>query len=449
MTERQVRYCTSEDGTQIAYCTEGAGPALVICPYFFETFARDDDGLPTWPALLRKIGAGRQVVRFDMRGSGLSQRDGVQISQQAYVADIAAVVKAAGLERFDLMAWAISSPPGIQFAAEHQDQIERLVLYSAFVRATDVMPDEALRGLAALCRTNWPMAAQTFVDMSMRQEAPDIAMHQASIFREALSGDILAQSLELQYDLEPEARSLKMPTLVLHRVAEGAIPFMASQRLASFIPNARLAPLRGTINYPALGDWESIADAIDTFLKEGRAPAPEAAPPEEPSGFRTILFTDVVGHTAMMQRLGDEAGRRVLREHERITREALRGHGGSEVKTMGDGFMASFSSVTRALECAIALQRAFALDGESAGEPIQVRVGLNAGEPIAEDDDLFGTAVILAARIAAQAGANEILVSEAVRQIVAGKRFLFADRGETALRGFEDPVRVYEVNWRD
>ncbi len=132
-----------------------------------------------------------------------------------------------------------------------------------------------------------------------------------------------------------------------------------------------------------------------------------------------------------------------------MVREALNAHGGSEVKTMGDGFMASFSSATKALECAIAMQRAFAAHNESAEEPILVRVGLNAGEPIAEEKDLFGTAVNLAARIAAKAAAVEVLTSDTVRGLVAGKKFLFADRGETAMRGFEDPVRLYELSWRE
>ena len=121
---------------------------------------------------------------------------------------------------------------------------------------------------------------------------------------------------------------------------------------------------------------------------------------------------------------------------------------------MGDGFMAFFTSASKALECAIAIQRALAAHNESAEEPIKVRVGLNAGEPIAEDDpggrgDLFGTAVNMAARIASKAEGGEILVSDVVRQLVAGKKFMFNDRGETEMRGFEDPVRVYEVRWRE
>ncbi len=132
-----------------------------------------------------------------------------------------------------------------------------------------------------------------------------------------------------------------------------------------------------------------------------------------------------------------------------MVREALKAHGGSEVKTMGDGFMASFSSATKGLECAIAMQRAFAQHNESAQEPISVRIGLNAGEPIAEDDDLYGTAVNMAARIAAEAEAGTILASDVVRQLVAGKDILFADRGEANLKGFDEPVGLFEVRWRE
>jgi adenylate cyclase len=154
----------------------------------------------------------------------------------------------------------------------------------------------------------------------------------------------------------------------------------------------------------------------------------------------------------MMRRLGDEKGREVLREHETITRDVLKSHGGTEVKTMGDGFMASFGSVTKAVECAVAFQKAF--DQRNAGvgahhdEPLQVRCGLNAGEPIEDEGDLFGSSVILASRIASKAQGGEILASLAVRELSAGKGFLFADLGDHDLRGFEDPVRVFEVTWR-
>ena len=170
-------------------------------------------------------------------------------------------------------------------------------------------------------------------------------------------------------------------------------------------------------------------------------------------------MTDVEGSTALTQRLGDARAREVLRQHERIVREALKAHGGSELKTMGDGFMASFSSATRALESAIAMQRGFAAwneaqaarpsTGSARAEEIRVRIGLNAGEPVAEDEDLFGTAVNLAARICGHAQAGQILASNVVQELAAGKGFVFTDQGEADLKGFDKPVRLYGVRWEE
>lgn len=207
----------------------------------------------------------------------------------------------------------------------------------------------------------------------------------------------------------------------------------------------------------ATDDTMKIVRAIGELLGTGTSAArPQAAPATRGvhSGVRTILFTDIVGHTEMMARLGDGRGREVLREHERITRDVLKAHGGDEVKSMGDGFMASFSSVAGAVECAVALQRAFEKRNRQSeignrGEALHIRIGLNAGEPIEEGGDFFGATVIMASRIAAQASVSEILASDVVRGLCSGKGFLFADRGENVLRGFEDPVRLYEVRWAE
>jgi adenylate cyclase len=241
---------------------------------------------------------------------------------------------------------------------------------------------------------------------------------------------------------------VKPATLVLHRRQFRMADIGLARELASKIPDARLAVLEGTSVAPYMDDTERAAKTIDEFLGEGEEAA-TAAEPLAKEDIHTILFTDVEGSTALTQRLGDATARDLLRQHERIVRDALKSYGGSEVKTLGDGFMTSFSSATRALECAIAMQRAFAEHNQSAPEPIRVRVGLNAGEPIAEEDDLYGTAVNLAARIAAKAKGGEILASDVVRGLVAGKDFPFADRGRRKLRGFEEPVRLFEVRWRE
>jgi adenylate cyclase len=244
---------------------------------------------------------------------------------------------------------------------------------------------------------------------------------------------------------------VRSPTLILQRREVAAVPGVeVAKGLASGIPDARLVLLEGAALFPWVGDMEAVLAAIDEFLGEAEpAPTARGAPSREPGGFVTILFTDVEGSTALTERLGDAKARVVLRNHERIVREALRAHGGAEVKAMGDGFMASFSSATRGLECAIAMQRAFAANNEENPDtPIRVRMGLNAGEPVAEDEDLFGTAVQVAARVCAHAQPCQILASNVVQELAAGKGFAFSDQGEAALKGLDKPVRLYELHWQ-
>jgi class 3 adenylate cyclase len=287
--------------------------------------------------------------------------------------------------------------------------------------------------------------------------AGEEARRTAAFMRECAAPEavVAAMAALWQADVTPFLSQINSPTLVLHRREVASVEMAAAKAYASGIPGARLVLLEGDSVLPWVGDMEAALQAIDDFLGEGEE-APAVGEPPAAGAFRTILFTDVEGSTALTERLGDARAREVLREHERIVREALRAHGGAEVKALGDGFMASFSSATRALECAIAMQMAFAewnearpSTGSGRAEQIKVRIGLNAGEPIAEAEDLFGTAVNMAARIAARAEGGEILASDVVRQLVAGKGFLFSDRGEVELKGFEEPVRLYEVRWRE
>ena len=169
-----------------------------------------------------------------------------------------------------------------------------------------------------------------------------------------------------------------------------------------------------------------------------------------PSGPLTILFTDMESSTALTRQLGDAAAQEVRRTHNEIVRTALSANDGTEIKHTGDGIMASFSTASSALNCAIAIQRSVAAHKEEHSDsPLGIYIGLNAGEPIAEDDDLFGTSVDLAARICDHAEPGQIIASDVVRQLAAGKDFLFADLGETELRGFEDPVKLWELRWQE
>jgi class 3 adenylate cyclase len=173
-------------------------------------------------------------------------------------------------------------------------------------------------------------------------------------------------------------------------------------------------------------------------------------PPGEPYveiAFRTILFTDIVQSTSMTARLGDARAMLVLRAHDDVVRRAIRAHGGSEVKHTGDGLMAAFRSVAGAIGSAVEIQQRLAELDAQAGEPVQVRIGMAAGEPVTERGDLFGATVQLAARLCAKATPGSILVAGAVHDLALGKGFAFRARGRLRLKGFESPMTSYEVLW--
>jgi class 3 adenylate cyclase len=193
----------------------------------------------------------------------------------------------------------------------------------------------------------------------------------------------------------------------------------------------------------------SVEELLGT-ADEAPAWTPDStAPPPAESAFRTILFTDMEGSTLLTQRLGDADAMNVIRAHDAVIRDALHTYGGQEVKHTGDGIMACFGSSARAVESAVYMQQRFDEHNVPGHEtPIHVRIGMGAGEPVEEGCDFFGAAVQLAARICGHADPGQILVPNVVRELCIGKRFSFTDRGETVLKGFEDPVRVYEVPWR-
>jgi len=450
--EPRIQYAQTTDGVSIAFWAVGEGMPLVHLPLYFSHIQAEWELLECrrW---YERLAQKRKLVRYDTRGFGLSERNVTDFTVDALVLDVEAVVDRLGLERFALIGLQHSGPVAIAYAARHPEQVSHLLLWYAYARASDWLRPPRVLAVRALVDKDWDVFTETAAHTLLGWSAGEPARRYAALIRDSVSSEFL-QAVAIptlnKVDVAPLLPQVSAPTLVLQRRRYEVDVDMA-RGLASRIPDARLALLEGESGAPYLGDVEAVLQAIDDFLGEGEEAAAAPAEPAAPGGLRTVLFTDIVGHTAIMRRLGDEKGREVLREHERITREALKHHGGTEVKTMGDGFLASFSSVTRAVECAIALQQAFAAHNAAQAEPVEapvrVRIGLSAGEPIEEEGDIFGETVILAARVAAKAEGGEILASLAVRELCAGKGFLFADRGETALRGFEDPVRLYQVRW--
>ena len=453
--EREVRYCTTEDGVRIAYCVEGEGPPLILSPMWISPMillGYDED----YAQFLRRLGERRQLVLIDQRGTGASDRDVGDFSRAALVKDVKAVADHLALRRVSLFSIDIGCRVALEFASRYPDRVSRVALYAPSVNAVYMMTEEARSGLVNLIRGGWQLASQIFPLMIMPGVSGESQKRFFLALRESCTAEVAAAWLEACFDddLSSVASQVQAETLVLHGRGDTAAPFESGRKLAALLPNSRIVSLKRRVHAPYIGDTTEILDALGQFLPARRVRKALKIREEAPSGLRTVLFTDLVGHTEMMQRLGDEQGRAVLREHERITRQVLKDHGGKEIKTDGDSFMVSFASVSAAVECAVTLQRAFAEYSESAEEPIVVRMGLNAGEPIEEEgpdgrSDLFGATVILASRIAAKAEGGEILVADTVRGLCSGKGFLFSDRGEFVAKGFEEPVRVYEVRWRE
>jgi len=437
MAEPRIQYAKTSDGVSIAFTVMGQGVPFVYVDSFshFLLFWRS----PAYQPWLHGLADRYQLVLYDPRGTGLSQRGLTEYTAEMPLMDLEAVVDQLALDRFVVFAMYNQAQGAVAYAVKNAGRVAGLILWGGYVRW-----DPRERTLLSIAETNWEFFLQSIAQTFNWLEPAEVRAYVDVLRQCATQVDfikILRAGTTANSDLENLLPDLRTPTLVLHPKELTIVKAEAAVRLASLISDARLVLLDGPNAIPTGDLAEPTLRVVTEFVEEVTGCEPRS---ELPAGaFRTVLFTDLVGHTEMMQRLGDEKGRDVLREHESITRDVLKQHGGTEVKTMGDGFMASFGSVTKAVECAVALQRAFA---GRRGEPLAIRVGLNAGEPIEEDGDLFGATVILASRIAAKAEGGEILVADTVRGLCSGKGFLFTDRGEFVAkdRAHPPPHRLEE-----
>ena len=363
---------------------------------------------------------GWTTIEYDLRGCGLSQRDAPSYVTRSLGGDLEAVADAAQIDRFTLLGTTLSSAPAIRYAVKHPECVARLALLTIISESTDVMSLDAMKSMASLVRTNWEVGAQTLADMGNRAGNAAAAFQLAEIYRRTTNGETVASILEDLYDtvhLRDELTKLPMPTLIMHRKAMTPWLFSAAAHAASAIPNARLVPLEGDGPTSLGEDAEANLRIVAAFLNEDpetRALPIAAATIRTPdNSFRTVLFTDLVGHTEMMSRLGDESGRERAagaradyargaegaRRH-RGKDDGGRVHGVVRLGYEGGGVRGGVAEGVRP---------------SSEGEALSVRVGLNAGEPIEEEGDLFGATVILASRIATKAEGGEILVADTVR----------------------------------
>ncbi|MGE0598467.1 MAG: adenylate/guanylate cyclase domain-containing protein [Dehalococcoidia bacterium] len=387
-----------------------------------------------------RIASRRTVINFDFPGTGLSVEGPADMSQSAQVSYMEAVARELGEAPIDVYAWGPSAAPAAAFAARCPSAVSKLVLANPCVDFRVMEANSPLVKVLELASADFGLFATTLMSLLGVPLALQTKLHETLLL--STPETVRPQWLRAvsEFNASDDLASIFAPTLVLQARNNPIVSPQHVTSVAGKIPHARLAMVDSA---PLGGMLDTTLDTVIDFL-DGREDLVQNRPRQHRGSLKVIAFTDIENHSEMMQRLGDPAGRSVLREHERMTKDAIRRYGGTIVKSQGDGFMACFDSAQAALDWAADLQKVFA---ERPGEPLKIRIGLNAGEPVSEDDDFFGTSVIAAARVAAQARGGQVLLSNVVRELAHGKGFLFSDRGEEILRGLEEPVHLFELNW--
>jgi len=438
----ETRYARASDGVHIAYQVVGDGPLdIVMVPGFVSNVEAAWD-MPFIRPGLERIASFARLVRFDKRGTGLSDRgDGIPTLERR-MEDLHAVMDAAGVERAAL--WGVSEGGGMcmLFAATYPERTTALVLVSSFARvlAGDGQdfgfPREVRDVLSEAWVEQW--GTGRVLAAFFPSAAGDPAMTELFARYErnsARPGDVRAIiDMVADIDLRPVLPSIDVPTLVVHHAGDPMISVEHGRYLARTIRGARYIELPDADHVTIAEGAPDPFDDIREFLTGDRAPA------SSDRVLATIVFTDIVGSTDRAAAVGDQRWRALLDRHDETVRGQLHRYRGREIKTTGDGFLAAFDGPARAVECAMATLEAVRPLG------LDLRVGVHTGECERRGDDLGGIAVHIGARVAALAQPNEVLVSRTVTDLVAGSGLCFVDRGEHELKGVPNRWQLYAVS---
>ncbi|KKK69396.1 hypothetical protein LCGC14_2934440, partial [marine sediment metagenome] len=276
--EQQIRFCTTSDGVRIAYATAGKGPPLVLSPGWVShlKFAWTQPGTR---AYLEGLARGRLLVRYDKRGTGLSDWDAQDLSTEARLRDLEAVVETLGLERFALMGYSEGGPTAIVYAARYPEKVSHLILYGSFHRWPH--PREAVEPILSLIRAQWGLGSAALTAAFVPSGDPAQVAYFTELERVGASAESASMLLEVNMDINvtPSLKDIQAPTLIVHRRGDAVAPFNVAREMAALIPDSRFEPLEGDLHPPGLGDSAAIIDAVDAFLREGAAQPETAAEP--------------------------------------------------------------------------------------------------------------------------------------------------------------------------
>jgi pimeloyl-ACP methyl ester carboxylesterase len=393
---------------------------------------------------MRALASFSRLITFDKRGTGLSDRVSGIADLETRMDDIRAVMDAAGSDSAAVCGVSEGGPMALLFAATYPERVRALVNYGSlprFVRGPNFPWREPKHEYLAEYETEaetWGSEenAREWLEYQGFKISPEAVRDRARRDRMTISPGAYMQlgRMNAEIDVRPVLSTIRVPTAVLHRL-EDPIPIAGARWTAEQIPGARFVELPGGPHMPYLGDWEAVVSAIREFVEPICL---ESARPYD-SVLATVLFTDLVGSTAKAVELGDRGWRDLLEQHHARTRTELTRFRGVELDTAGDGFFARFDGPARAIRCACGVRDAVTDLG------LEVRAGLHTGECEILDGKVAGLAVSIGARVAAQAGPGEVLVSQTVKDLVAGSGIAFLDRGTAELKGVPGEWQLYSV----
>lgn len=435
----ETRYAKSGE-TYIAYQVMGDGPLDVVFVPGFISHVEMQMESPYSASFFGRLATSCRLIRFDKRGTGLSDRLGAMPTLEERMDDVRAVMDAVGSSRAALIGMSEGGPMSILFAATYPQRTAALILYGTIARAAWApdwpwgRTDEQFAAVLSSTAENWGRG--NLVDAFSPSLAGDMEYRKyvARLERTSASpGAVRAlQLLNHQIDVRHVLPTISVPTLVLHRANE-AINIQNGRYLAEKIAGTKYVELEGIDHNPWVGDANSVLSEIEDFLLGKRL----YSDPVLDRVLATVLFTDIVGSTTRVSELGDHAWKDILTQHHDLVREQINRYRGRAINVAGDGFLATFDGPARAVRCAHAV-----VDGvKKLG--IHIRAGVHSGECVIMGDDLGGIAVHTGARIGAMASADEVLVSSTVKDLVAGSGIRFEDRGTHSLKGVPGSWNLY------
>jgi class 3 adenylate cyclase len=437
-----VRFTRNRDGAHLAYQVVGEGDLDLVFLFGWPSHLALMWEHPAFAGFLHRLASFSRLILFDRLGNGMSDRGPTGQAFEDGMDDVRSVLAAVGSERAAFFGCHLGGRLALLLAATYPEQVSAVVTFGAHpatLRDEDYpwgsTPQQREELLAAL--RDGTLDTDGLLAMIAPGDATDAAMRRwwATFFLSAASPAESADEITAlgPVDIRGLLGSVHVPTLVLHRTGDRLADVHASRYMAQRLPQARLGELPGQDHFPFLGDQDAVLALTQEFLT-GTLPVAE---PDRV--LATVLFTDLVDSTRLAAELGDRRWHRVLEEHNAVVRSNLARFRGREVKTTGDGFLATFDGPARAIRAADAIRAELTEDG------LQIRVGLHTGECELVGDDIGGIAVHLAARVLAKAGPGEIWCSRTVKDLVAGAGFVFTDRGTRRLKGIPDTWQLYAV----